>query len=166
LMRALWGDNYYIVHFQKPGEADAALARDVRRVFTQLMRSGVPLAETRTPRHGRNLVEVVTGPEPPGRLLLSEDELQIYVRAFERTGFTGGINWYRNLDRNWETTPELDGASIEVPALMVAAEWDPVLRPELAEAMPGLVPDLEVAAIAACGHWTPQEKPAELNRVL
>src|SRR5437773_4634787 len=76
LMRAMWGDNYYVVHFQKPGEADTALARDVRRVFTQLVRSGVPLAETRTPRHGRNLVEVVTGPEPPGRLLLSEDELQ------------------------------------------------------------------------------------------
>src|SRR5207247_75007 len=81
------------------------LARDVRRVFTQLVRSGVPLAETRTPRHG-NLVEVVAGPEPPGRLLLSEDELRVYVRAFERTGFTGGINWYRNLDRNWETTPQ------------------------------------------------------------
>src|SRR6266702_4678788 len=55
LMRALWGDDYYIVHFQKPGEADAALARDVRRVFTQLVRSGVPLAGTRTPRPGRNL---------------------------------------------------------------------------------------------------------------
>src|SRR5207249_4884053 len=83
-----------------------------------LERAVVPLAETRTPRHGRNLVEVVTGSEPPGRLLLSEDELQIYVRAFERTGFTGGIDWYRNLDRNWETTPQLAGAKVEVPALM------------------------------------------------
>src|SRR3989442_1792533 len=63
------------------GRRHAALARDVRRVFTQLMRSGVPLAETRTPRHGRNLVEVVAGPEPPGRLLLSEDELRVYVSA-------------------------------------------------------------------------------------
>jgi len=166
LMRALWGDNYYIVHFQKPGEADAALARDVRRVFTQLVRSGVPLAETRTPRHGRNLVEVVTGSEPPGRLLLSEDELQIYVRAFERTGFTGGINWYRNLDRNWETTPQLAGAKVEVPALMVTAEHDPVLRPELAEAMRDLVSDLETVMIPGCGHWTQQERPAELSGIM
>src|SRR5438876_546878 len=81
-------------------------------------------------------------------------------------GGTGGINWYRNLDRNWETTPELDGAHIEVPSLMITAEWDPVLRPELAEAMRGLVPDLEVAMIRGCGHWTPQEKPAELNRIM
>src|SRR5207247_10319473 len=128
-MRALWGDNYYSVHSQKPGEAGGGLARDVRLVFTQLVRSGVPLAETRTPRHGRNLVEVVTGSEPPGRLLLSEDELQIYVRAFERTGFTGGINWYRNLDRNWETNTQLAGAKVEVPELMVTAAHEPVLRP-------------------------------------
>src|SRR2546425_83145 len=71
--------------------------------------------------------------------------MAITEEAFERTGFTGAINWYRNLDRNWETTPELDGACIEVPSLMVTAEWDPVLRPELAEAMRELVPDLEVA---------------------
>src|SRR5438874_2227551 len=63
LMRAMWGDNYYVVHFQKPGEADTALARDVRRVFTQLMRSGVPLEETRKLWHRRNLVEAVMGPE-------------------------------------------------------------------------------------------------------
>ncbi len=90
----------------------------------------------------------------------------LYVRAFERTGFTGGLNWYRNMDRNWETTPQLDGARIEVPSLMVTAEWDPVLRPEMAEAMPAYVPDLETVMIPACGHWTQQERPAELNRVI
>jgi len=130
------------------------------------VRSGVPLAETRTPRHGQNLVEVVAGPEPPGRLLLSEDELRVYVRAFERTGFTGGINWYRNLDRNWETTPQLAGAKVEIPALMVTAEHDPVLRPELAEAMRDLVPDLETVMIPGCGHWTQQERPAELSGIM
>src|SRR5207253_124259 len=64
------------------------------------------------------------------------------------------------------TTPQLAGAHIEVPSLMITAEWDPVLRPELAEPMRELVPDLEVAMIRGCGHWTPQEKPAELNRIM
>jgi pimeloyl-ACP methyl ester carboxylesterase len=166
LMRAMWGDDHYIVHFQKPGEADAALARDVRRVFTQLMRSGVPLDATRQLALGRNMIDVIFGEELPGRFLLSEEELAVYVRAFEKTGFTGGINWYRNLDRNWETTPELVGARVAVPSLMVTAEHDPVLRPELAEAMRDLVPDLEVRMIAGSGHWTQQDKPAELNRVM
>jgi pimeloyl-ACP methyl ester carboxylesterase len=166
LMQAIWGENYYVVHFQKPGEADAALAHDVRRVFTQLMRAGVPHGSLRALPTGRNMVETITGPELPGRPLLTEEELGVYVRAFERTGFTGGINWYRNMDRNWETTPHLADARIEVPSLMITAEHDPVLRPELAEAMRGLVPDLEIVNIAGCGHWTQQEKPAELSRIM
>jgi pimeloyl-ACP methyl ester carboxylesterase len=166
LMRAIWGENYYVVHFQKPGAADAALARDVRRVFRQLMRAGVPHGSLGTLPTGRNMVELIEGPELPGRPLLGEEELGVYVRAFERTGFTGGINWYRNLDRNWETTPQLAGARIEVPSLMVTAEHDPVLRPELAEAMRELVPDVEIVNIAGCGHWTQQEKPAELSRIM
>jgi len=165
LMRAIWGDDYYVVQFQKPGEADAALARDVRRVFTQLMRAGVPVGAAQIGTT-RSLVDVIFGEDMPGRPLLGAEELDVYVRAFERTGFTGGLNWYRNMDRNWETTPELDGARIEVPSLMITAEHDPVLRPELAEVMRGLVPDLEVHAIAGCGHWTQKEKPAELNAIL
>ena len=88
------------------------------------------------------------------------------IQAFTRSGFTGPLNWYRNIDRNWETTPELDGARIEVPSLMVTAAWDPVLRPEMAEPMRSLVTDLEVHQIPACGHWTQQEKPAELNAIM
>ena len=172
LMRMMYGENYYMVHFQQPGIADRALARDVRRVFTRMMRAGVPQDEFRETVRRKagpgmhNMVELIEHDAYAGPPLLSEAELQVYVDAFERTGFTGGINWYRNLDRNWETTPELDGAHIEVPSPMITAEWDPVLRPELAEAMRGLVPDLEVAMIRGCGHWTPQEKPAELNRIM
>ena len=172
LLRMMYGDNYYMVHFQEPGVADAALRRDVRRVFTAMMRGGVPQDEFRA--HVRqkagpgmhNMIELIERGAYAGPPLLAEAELQVYVEAFERTGFTGAINWYRNLDRNWETTPEADGACIQVPSLMVTAEWDPVLRPELAEAMRNLVPDLEVAMIPGCGHWTPQEKPAELNRII
>ena len=170
LMRAAFGDNHYIVHFQAPGVAETALARDVRRVFSQLVRRGVPLAdvEARLATRGSmpNLVEMVEDPEPLGEPLLSDADLQVYVDAFTRTGFTGGINWYRNLDRNWEETPDLAGARITVPSLMVVAEWDAALRPELAEPMKGLVDDLEVVTIPRCGHWTQQEHPDELNRIL
>src|SRR5262245_10866296 len=125
MIRAALGETNYIVHFQQPGVADEALARDVHRVFTRLMRRGVPLSEVeaRIAARGRapNLVEVVEDPEPLGEPLLTDAELAVYVEAFTRTGFTGGINWYRNLDRNWETTPQLEGDRITVPALMVTA---------------------------------------------
>ena len=170
MIRAALGENNYIVHFQQPGVADAALARDVRRVFTQLVRRGVPLSEVeaRIAARGRapNLVEVVEDPDPIGEPLLTDAELAVYVEAFTRTGFTGGINWYRNLDRNWETTPQLEGARITLPALMVIAEWDAALRPEMARPMQSLVDDLRMVTIARCGHWTQQEYPEELNRIL
>jgi len=170
MIRAALGETNYIVHFQQPGVADEALARDVHRVFTRLMRRGVPLSEVeaRIAARGRapNLVEVVEDPEPLGEPLLTDAELAVYVEAFTRTGFTGGINWYRNLDRNWETTPELEAARITVPSLMVIAEWDAALRPELARPMQSLVDDLRVVTIARCGHWTQQEHPEELNRIL
>jgi pimeloyl-ACP methyl ester carboxylesterase len=70
------------------------------------------------------------------------------------------------MDRNWETTPQLDLARITVPSLMVVAEWDAALRPELAEPMKGFVDDLEFVTIPRCGHWTQQEHPDELNRIL
>ena len=171
LFRALFGENHYIVHFQQPDVADRALERNTRGVFTQLMRTALP-PEVRAAIAARpgfempNLVQAVEGPEPPGEPLLSAEELAVYERAFLRSGFTGPINWYRNMDRNWETTGHLQGARIEVPSLMVTAEWDPVLRPEMAAAMPGFVPDLETVMIPACGHWTQQEKPDELNRIL
>lgn len=170
MMRAALGDNFYIVHFQQPGVADAGLARDVRRVFTQLMRRGVPLAdlEARLAARGSmpNMVQMVEEDGTPGEPLLGDADLQVYVDAFSRTGFTGGINWYRNMDRNWETTPDLAMARITVPALMIVAEWDAALRPELAEPMKGLVDDLELVTIPRCGHWTQQEHPEELNRIL
>ena len=166
LVRAMFGENHYIVHIQRPGVADQALGRDVRRVFTQLMRRGVDgLAQLAASEAPRNLVEIVEGPSY-GEPLLTDAELAVYVDTFTRTGFTGGLNWYRNMDRNWETTPEHDSARITVPSLMVTAEWDPVLRPEMADGMSEFISDLETVMIRGCGHWTPQEKPQDLNRIM
>jgi pimeloyl-ACP methyl ester carboxylesterase len=174
LMRALVGghdEKMYILWFQKPGVADDVLAREVRRVFDVLMRRAVPPEEmlARAAASGgldmnpfRRLSEVESIGEP----FLAADELDVFVRTFERTGFTGALNWYRNFDRNWEVAPAVGTAKIQVPSLMVTAQWDPVLRPEMAAGMPALVADLETVMIERCGHWTQQEKPDELNRIL
>jgi pimeloyl-ACP methyl ester carboxylesterase len=80
--------------------------------------------------------------------------------TFTTTGFRGGLNWYRNFDRNWELTSYLKDAKVTQPALMITAELDPVLRPEMAAGMPAWVPNLRRAhMITDSGHWTQQEKP-------
>jgi len=166
-LRALFGDTHYMVAAQRPGELDRVLAADVRRTFTQVVRTGVPPDAALSGWRGadgrlRTLGDVVVGLPMPGEPLLSEADLSVYADAFARTGFTGGLNWYRNLDRNWATTPHLAGARITVPALMITAEWDTLLPPAAADRMRPLVPDLETVLLPQCGHWTPQERPAEL----
>jgi len=169
-MRAVLGETFYIVHFQQPGVADAGFARDVRRTFTSLVRGGVPPAQVaaRMAAIGRppTMVETIERDDPLGAFLLSDDELAVYVETFTRTGFTGGINWYRNMDRNWETTAHLAGARMSVPSLMITAEWDAALPPEMAEPMRALCDDLELHMIPRCGHWTQQERPDALNALL
>ena len=175
LFRALVGgriERHYIAWFQEPGVAEAVLDREPGLVFEKLMRRGIDgatlqkrvLADPDGPDMNpfRRLEEVETLGEP----LLEAEELETYASTFARTGFGGGINWYRNFDRNWETTPEVGVAKLGLPCLMVTAEWDWALRPEFAAGMPALCADLEIHQIAKCGHWTQQEHPAELNRIL
>ncbi len=109
-----------------------------------------------------NVPRELLGPE-----LMSAEQLAVYVEAFRAGGFRGPVNWYRNFNRNWELTADQTSARIDdVPCLMVTAAWDPVLPPALAAGMPDLITDLEIHEIAECGHWTQQERPDELNRVL
>jgi epoxide hydrolase A/B len=176
LMRMLAGgrdERIYILWFQAPGLADPVLHGQARLVFEKLLRRGVSPdeASARAASMGfepgdmnpfRRLAELPSLGEP----ILPPGELDVFVRTFERTGFTGGLNWYRNMDRNWETAPGVGATRIDVPCLMVTAEWDPVLRPEMAAGMGTLIADLETVMIPRCGHWTQQEKPAELNRAL
>ena len=165
MLRAAMGPDHYIVHFQTPRDADVRLARDVRRVFERLMRKGIKLADLDMSRGIQNLPTAVeTGPLI-GQPLLSDSEIDVFVQAFERTGFTGGINWYRNIDRNWELTA-IAPQKVEAPSLMVCAEDDFALPPALAEGMEAYVPNLERRLIRDCGHWTQQEKPDELNALL
>ena len=168
MFRNAFGENFYIVWFQTPEVPDVALASDVPLLLRKLMRGGVPPEEIAAQGVGTdaNFMEAIAARPEMGELVMSEDDLAVYVAEFERTGFTGGINWYRNFDRNWEQTADQDGAHITAPSLMVTAEWDPVLPPTLAQGMPAVVDDLETVLVERCGHWTQQERPDELNRVV
>jgi pimeloyl-ACP methyl ester carboxylesterase len=168
LFRAAAGENHYIVWFQTPGVADEVLAADPGAVFTGLMRRAGPPrpSDEVVPATSQSWVEAMASAATRGEPMLTDTELDVYVSTFTRTGFTGGLNWYRNFDRNWELTPELEGATIGVPCLMVTAELDPVLSPALAQGMDTWIADLETHQIDGCGHWTQQERPAELNALV
>jgi pimeloyl-ACP methyl ester carboxylesterase len=154
IMRRHLGEDFYIVWFQRAGVADEALSRDVRRTLT-------------TSRQWTADWAVEDGHEPRPAPWLSEQELAVYVKAFEQTGFTGGLNWYRNIDRNWELTADVAERHVEQPAMFLTGELDPVRRFMPAEAMHGRVDDLRAEiVIAEAGHWVQQQAPHEVNTAL
>ncbi|HTX94501.1 MAG TPA: alpha/beta hydrolase [Mycobacterium sp.] len=170
--RKLFGENFfYILYFQEPGVADAELnsdpGRTIRRMMGGLRASGDQAAAMRMAAPGaEGFIDRL--PEPD-RLpdWISQDELDHYVSEFTRTGFTGGLNWYRNFDRNWETTPELAGAKITVPCLFIGGTADPVLAFTRAERASEVIsgPYRQVM-IDGAGHWLQQERPDEVNSAL
>jgi len=170
-LKAMRGENNYIVFFQKPGVADAILAEDVGKTFRFFMRKNTVTAEefAKLPQEARNfeLVHALGEPESGwrGEVLLNAEEMAAFVDAFTATGFTGGINWYRNLTRNWEQSGTME-QRVHVPGLMIMAQDDVVLPPSLTDGMERFVPDLERVLIEACGHWTQQEKPEETNAAM
>jgi pimeloyl-ACP methyl ester carboxylesterase len=154
LMRRGLGDDFYMVWFQEPGVADEALSRDVRRT----------LASTRvwTDSWAREEED-----DPPTPRYMSDTELAVYVEAFERTGFTGGLSYYRNIDRNWELTQPFDQRRIEQPAMFLTGERDPVRQFMPAQAMDGWVLDLRAnVVVPGAGHWVNQEAPEAVNDAL
>jgi len=173
IWKELFGETwFYILYFQEPGVADADLGRDpattLRRLFCAVSGEldASSLASLTGPRDGRGMVARLPEPE---RLpdWLSQADLDHYSAVFSRTGFTGGLNWYRNFDRNWELTPDLAGARIEVPALFVAGAGDPVLGMAPLDAMRAHTADLRgVVMVPGAGHWVQQEEPAVVNAAL
>lgn len=170
-MRMAFGEEMYIVYFQKPGVADAALAKDVGKSMRFFMRkSGMKAADyAKLPQEQRNLalVHALAADESlwGGSPLLNAEETKYFVDAFTKTGFTGGINWYRNFTRNWEKSAGVE-QKVHVPGLMIMAEDDVVLSPAMADGMEQYVPDLEKALIRDCGHWTQQEHPDQVNTIM
>jgi pimeloyl-ACP methyl ester carboxylesterase len=174
IMRAAFeGKFFYIVYFQEPGVADAELgsdpARTMRRMLAGLTKPGdltPDAAAAMTADDGRGFVDRM--PEPDGLpAWLTQEELDHYVEVFAETGFTGGINWYRNFDRNWELTPQLAGAEVEVPSFFIAGADDPVLRMSPPDRQETWLTDHRGSVIIdGAGHWVQQEAPEQVNAAL
>ena len=167
-MRNVFGDSFfYILYFQEPGVADANLGADPARTMRGMLAGLSPNATapegiTDSSGFAERLPQVETLPD-----WLSQAELDHYIDEFARTGFTGGINWYRNFDRNWETTPQLDGVHVTVPSLFVGGALDPVLVMSPPSVQDGWLDDHRgTVIIDGAGHWVQQEKPGEVNDAL
>ncbi len=173
LMRQVFGDSFfYILYFQEPGVADADLGADPGETMTRMLAGltipadgGGDVAGLGNP-DGGGFVDRL--PKPAGLpAWLSQAELDHYIAEFTRTGFTGGINWYRNFDRNWETTPQLEGAKVTVPSAFITGSQDPVRLMSPEAVMDGHVTDHRGSTIVeGAGHWVQQESPDEVNAAL
>ena len=165
---------FYQLYFQAPGVAEAELQRDVAASMRTILTGGFdgrdPDAIPGMVRGGGGFLEAMSvRPGPPP--WLSQAELDVFTASFESSGFAGGLNWYRNVDRNWELLAPFAGAPITVPALYVAGDKDLVVRfPGMMKAIEGLkrdVPQLrETLLLPGCGHWTQQERAEEVNAAL
>jgi soluble epoxide hydrolase / lipid-phosphate phosphatase len=161
----------YQFYFQEPGVAEAELEADVEKTFRLTFRGSDPadefdvLAGFGTVRE-RGGVLAGYPADAPRSVMLTQEELDVFVEAFKKTGFRGALNWYRNQQAGWEWGEETKGQGIGQPALMVTAGKDPVLTPALSQGMEALIPNLTRGHIEDCAHWTQQERPDELNRIL
>lgn len=167
------GDGFYMQYLQEPGVAEAELERDVRTALTRIFQWGFgdsPLAQAPSlpvVPEGGGLLDLAPGavglPD-----WLSEADLDHYTTEFTRTGFTGGLNWWRTLDLSWELTAPWQNAPMTPPALYVHGDRDgSVTLPgmdQLIANLKGFVPNLtDTVVLPGVGHWTQQERPDEVN---
>ncbi len=171
---------FYQLYFQEPGVAEAELERDPREAIRRLAYwgSGDGQRAAHTPGSGKaGMVPrqggFLSGRKAPATLpaWLTEADIDFYAGEFTRAGFRGGLNWYRNIDRNWELLAPWAGAKVTVPALFVTGDRDLVLTfrgmDRLLPALKHFVPDLrQTIVLPGCGHWTQQERVGEVNAAM
>ncbi|MFZ4929584.1 alpha/beta fold hydrolase [Chryseobacterium sp. Mn2064] len=157
LMETLFGEDFYFVHFNKKvGVADAIMHENTARFLRNLFRKDVPPAP---PAPGMLMINLAGEEKPLGKPLMEDNELSVFISTFELSGFTGAINWYRNLDRNWHLMANIQPI-IHQPTLMIYGEQDTIPK---SENLKNIVPNLDIVSLD-CGHWIQQEKPEETNR--
>jgi pimeloyl-ACP methyl ester carboxylesterase len=165
-------EDFYILWFQPDSVAESVMDPKADALFRALLRGGISperIAERmaasadRPPMNPFIAVGTPEAPEPMGDPVLDEDELAVYIDAYRRTGFRGGINWYRNIDANVEPLRDVGEVDLPFPCLMLCAEWDFALRPDLADPMMSVLSDVERHDIPEAGHWVTQEAPETVN---
>ncbi len=158
-MEEVFGPDHYFVHFNRqPGVADAIFDANTAAFLRNLYRKNVPQTP---PEPGVHFIQLAKADAPRGEPIMSESDLAVFVSAFETSGFTGGLNWYRNLDRNWHLLADVDPV-IRAPALMVYGDQDDIPP---SERLPLFVPNVDVVHLD-CGHWIQQEMPEETNAAI
>jgi pimeloyl-ACP methyl ester carboxylesterase len=162
---------FYQLYFQAPGVAEAEFERDVARSLRTLLTGRSAPGDPGMVRFGGGFLDGMAAPETLPAWL-GEGDLAVMVEAFEHSGFAGGLNWYRNIDRNWELMAPFAGAPIAVPALYMGGDHDLVVRfmgggERIIDRLKRSAPHLRDAVILPnCGHWTQQERPEEVNAAL
>ena len=158
-MEEIFGGDFYFVHFNRqPGVADAVLNENTSQFLRNIFRKNLPPIP---PEPGMLMINLAKAEKPLGEPIMSDSELAIFVSAFEASGFTGSINWYRNLDRNWHLLAEVDPI-IQHPTLMIYGERDMIPK---FDRLPDFVPNVEVISLD-CGHCIQQELPEETNQAI
>ncbi|MET8053118.1 alpha/beta hydrolase [Streptosporangium sp. NPDC005286] len=165
---------FYVSYFQEPGRAEAEMEPDVRGwlagFYTALSAETMPGPDAPDP-HFVSPGATLRDRFPSGRLpsWLAEDDLEVYAGEFERTGMTGALNRYRNMDRDWKDLSDFNGAPIKQPSLFIGGSLDAstTWMADAINAYPATLPGLVSSHLLdGCGHWIQQECPEEVNRFL
>jgi pimeloyl-ACP methyl ester carboxylesterase len=170
---------FFHLYFQSPGIAETELERDVRLSIRSFLYSASGEGRDQAARDGREIDMVPRRGGVLSRLMnpaplphwLTEADVDFYVSEFARTGFRGALNWYRNIDRNWELLAPLSGVQVKVPALYIAGDRDLVLAfrgtDQIIVNLSKFVPQLRgKLLLSGCGHWTQQERAQEVNQAV
>ena len=176
-MRQYFGDRFfYQIYFQTPGVAEHELQHDIPVTMRKMLygasgaieRSGGSFGVEGAPPASAYMLERLPDPGDDLPPWLTPEDVDTYVQAFTRSGFRGGLNWYRNIDYNWVLTAPFDGMKIEQPALFVTGDRDVVpFSDEAEQGMRAVVTDLRaVVMLPGIGHWTQQESPDAVNDAL
>jgi pimeloyl-ACP methyl ester carboxylesterase len=166
-------EEFYVSYFQEPGRAEAEIEPDVRGwlagIYAALSADTMPPADAPDP-HFVSRGETLRARFPAGRLpaWLSEEDLDVYAAEFERTGMSGALSRYRNMDRDWEDLADYDGSPIAQPSLFIGGALDAstTWMADAIKAYPTTLPGLISSQLIDCGHWIQQERPEEVNRIL
>jgi pimeloyl-ACP methyl ester carboxylesterase len=162
--------DFYWQYFQTPGVAEAEFERDIDLTMRTVLGRGISEPSHLNIRYGKGFLGNLD-PDRPLPDWLSEADIKYFADAYRKSGFRGGLNWYRNLDRNWDLTAPWQGAQVHQPSLFIAGSRDSVITgligAKRVNELERVLPNLKGRIILdGAGHWIQQERPDEVNAAL